>query len=182
MSANVAKTDTHGTPEGADVDRVTDLLPKAGEDRPMWIMRVLLAVKAWLAKPRSKVGWALALACMLGASGCSTSSPSMMAGAAGATAGVVAWHNYCVARELESEQRQVDAGLTPMVKSNGQVIRDNAWGYPIFGLVGWGAGYGLAEWARDGGKKQGDVTNIENYNYPPAEPAEPEEPADGVTE
>jgi hypothetical protein len=156
-------------------DRVTDLLPVAGEDRPMWLMRVIGSLPAWWRKPRSRVGFVLALAGML-AQGCATSGPTVAGAAVGGLAGFVACHNYMVAESERFEKDEVAAGRIPLTKTNGDLMRDNWLVYA--GSIGGGAavGWGVARWAED--RAEGDDVDIHNETTineaPPIVEPEPE--------
>jgi len=169
-SARLAAAEARG-------DRVTDLLPQPGEDRPMWIMRVVGSVLAWFRKPRSRIGWLLpvALAGLL-ASGCSTSGPKVLGTIGGGVAGFVVYHNYRVAESERAEKEMEREGIIPLRQSNADLIRSDPVGYALATLGGSAFGYGATAWAEDRAKGGDTVTTIHNDNrVTPPEPA----PVDG---
>ena len=140
-----------------NLDSIGSLFPAPNEDRPTWIGRVFRAVAAWWRKPRSRIGLLLLCVAAL-CQGCATA----------------AWHNYNVAEAEAFERAELEAGRIPLVKTNGQIVQENLWGYvgavALDGLMGY-AVYKLVKPDDDG-----DTVNntTVNHNYPPEPEAEPE--------
>jgi hypothetical protein len=152
-----------------ETDKLTDLMQKPAEPRPMWIARVGLWLISWWKKPRSRIGLVLVASAML-FQGCSTAG--RLGAAVGATAGVVAWHNYCVAEAERDERAQIDAGLTPLVLTNGGLVQKHKWGYIGFGLLGALAGNQIADYAADKAETTTvyPPANVENNYFPDPDP------------
>lgn len=145
------------------VDKVSELAQKPGEPRPVWLVRVGLAIVAWFRKPRSRIGLALA-ACVL-LQGCATA----------------AWHNYQVVNAERGERDQIEAGRIPLVKTNVDLVRENWFGYGVAAALDACAGVLLyrayREWKDDGDTVY--VPNVTNNYYP--EPATETEATDEGT-
>lgn len=162
----------NGAVEGAPVDRISNLFPIAGEPLASWIVRIITAPLRWRRKPRSRVGWIVALACGLAlATPARAETPDLVAALVGGGLGMTAWHNYCVADAEAYERAQIEAGLIPMVKTNGGVFLGNWKGYFISAIVAGGASYIVARWAR----AEEDRAEPPVIIYPP-ETVKPEQP------
>ena len=134
-----------------ETDHIADLAPLPAEPRPVWLARVGLWLIAWFRKPRSRLGLVLA-ACVL-VQGCATS----------------AWHNYQVLEAERSEQAQLDAGRIPLVKTNGDLIRENWAGYVAGLILDAGSMLLLHKAYRDWRDDEGNIVvspNVENNYYP----------------
>jgi hypothetical protein len=139
----------------AEADRITELLPRLGEPRVGWFARVFGRVGGWLKKPRSRIGWALAVSAGLLCQGCSTSGPKMLGGIGGAAAGFVMYHNYKVAQSEAWEKDEVAAGRLPLSLTNEALIRSDPFGYGLATFGGGVFGWGVAAWAED--RAEGDT-------------------------
>jgi hypothetical protein len=125
--------------------------------RYFWAVRLLGGLFNWWGRKRSRIEWnpakwfgvLLVSACLL-AQGCATS----------------AWHNYQVSEAERSERDQLDAGLIPLVKTNGDLVRENWFGYVVGLAIDAGAAYCVYRYVEREDRRAGDVYHTE-INYPP---------------
>lgn len=135
-----------------ETDNVGSLLPAAGETKLGWGARILKLLTGWWRKPRSRVGFLLVATAIL-MQGCATA----------------AWHNYQVAEAEASERAQLEAGLIPLVKTNGDIVRDNWAGYVGGALLDGAALYFAYKYIqRDTDQVvNNNTTNNDNRTLPP---------------
>lgn len=158
--------------------QVSDLLPKVGEPRRMWIARVRLSlvtipsrIRKWLASPASRITLkALVMSTCILASGCATNGPRALGIVGGAVTGFTLYHNYKVAESERWEKEEVAAGRTPLRQSNMDLIREDPVGYSLAAFGGAAVGGGAVEWAAERAEGDDVVNNSTTINNPPPDP------------
>ena len=132
-----------------DASAMADAIPgELGKWARLWHW-----VAGWWRAPRSRIGLALAVCACLLAQGCATA----------------AWHNYQVAEAERSEREQIEAGLIPLVKTNGDIIRDNWAGYVGGAVLDGVLAYCVYKYVeRD--DEDTTVNNSTTINNPPPDP------------
>ena len=84
-----------------------------------------------------------------------------------------AWHNYQVAEAEAFERAEIEAGRIPLVKTNGQIVGENLWGYAAAVAIDAATVYAVYRFVND---DDGDTVNntTVNHNYPPEAETEAE--------
>jgi hypothetical protein len=129
--------------------------------RYFWAVRILGGVYRWWNRPRERISlnplrWfagLLVAGCIL-CQGCATS----------------AWHNYQVAEAEASERAQLEAGLIPLVKTNGDIVRENWFGYVVGVALDAGAAYCIYKYVERDDRQPKNETYYTTITYP-ADPA-----------